>query len=181
MYLINYILDSDVDHQLDKSLRKLLSTCFTGANNEVFKTRRYYNDPPTHRWFLQERSDKLIAHVAAHEKIVILEREETKICAVAEVCVHPDHRGQGLVRILLKEAHKFMKANGFRFSALAGEAEIYESSGYKTINNLIYTNNGKIEPFPKGMVLELSAEKWPDSEVYSSWQSFLGFSKSILS
>lgn len=166
MLAIRYLPDSDVDPSLDQALRNLFSTCFTGPNSHVFAKRRYFNDPPLHRWIIRDSDELLIAHTAAHEKVIIFEDREIPICGVAEVSVHPSYRRKGFVREMIKEVHQFMRSKNLKFSALSGETEIYQSSGYRKINNLVYTNNGKIEPFPKAMVFELLNEPWPKEEVY---------------
>lgn len=49
---VHYIADADVDAELDRRIRSLLSTCFTKPEDWVFRERRYFNDPPAHRWYI---------------------------------------------------------------------------------------------------------------------------------
>lgn len=163
---ITYIPDADVDAALDAALRELLSVCFIKPGDEVFRERRYYIDPPKHRWFRTEKNGLLSAHVAAHEKTVVASGQEMTICGIAEVCVHPDYRGRGFVREILKRVHDFMRAQGIAFSALAGDAAVYTSSGYRQIRNLYYEKDGKRQQFPSAMVCELGETRWPAGEVF---------------
>src|SRR6266436_3571502 len=103
---IDYVPDSQVDAALDEQLRALLSACFTGPRNERFKAQRYCHEMPQHRWLIREPG-RVIAHVALHDKIIGSMEGDRSIGGVAEVAVHPDFRGQGLVRRLLAEGHEW--------------------------------------------------------------------------
>ncbi len=166
IYLIYYILDSQVSDSLDEALRKLISACFTKPEDIVFKTRRYFIDPPKHRWYCIDESRKILAHIAAHEKTILSQGEKMIVCGISEVCVEPDYRAQGYAKSILKDIHTFMKNEGIKFSLLSGEVGIYQSSGYRSIDNLVFRNRGKIEIFPKAMMTELNIEKWPTYEVF---------------
>ncbi|GAL02152.1 hypothetical protein JCM19237_5045 [Photobacterium aphoticum] len=65
---IEYKRDDDVDEILDKKLRTLLSTCFTGEDDAIFRTQRYAKDKPQHRYLLWNTNNELVGQVAVHEK-----------------------------------------------------------------------------------------------------------------
>ncbi|CAH1575349.1 GNAT family N-acetyltransferase [Vibrio rotiferianus] len=130
-----YLLDDEVTQELDAKLRALLSTCFTKEQDKIFQTQRYFNEMPRHRYLLWD-GDRLAAHVAAHEKQVMIDDQSFPICGIAEVCVDPGSRGQGLVKILLEAVHKDALERGDAFSVLFGLTSVYQSSGYQPINNL---------------------------------------------
>jgi len=163
---IHYIPDAQVDAKLDAALRTLLSACFTKPGDEVFRSRRYFIDPPAHRWFIRQAGGLLIAHVAAHEKTTLWREQKLTLCGIAEVCVHPNHRRQGYVRLMLAAAHDDMKQQGFDFSALCGDPDVYRSSGYFSVENLVYNPGDKIKPLPGAMVCELGEKNWPEDEVF---------------
>jgi len=102
---IEYLRDSDVDETLDRQIRSLLTRCFTGPEDVVFNERRYFHEPCARRWFLRDGLNGLIAQVALHDKEVHADEKVYRIGGVAEVCVHPDFRGRGLVKRLLGEVH----------------------------------------------------------------------------
>ena len=135
------IADDEVDATLDRALRELLSACFTKPGDEIFRTRRYYAQPPSWRWSIR-REDRLIAHVAAHDLSIragIPPRLRTRrVLGIAEVCVEPASRGAGLVREMLEVAHTFGVERGFDFAMLFGRASIYGSSGYHATNGRVH-------------------------------------------
>ncbi|WP_087025818.1 GNAT family N-acetyltransferase [Thaumasiovibrio subtropicus] len=165
---VKYILDSNVDNELDLKLRTLLSTCFVGAHNARFKTQRYYNQLPQHRWYILGDQDEVVAHIALHERTVNVNDKVIAIGGVSEVCVLPAYRGQGLVHLLLKHLHEKQKALGMAFSVLFGETEVYGSTGYQKVENLhLMAESGEWGIGDKVMVLAVNAkEKWPSGEVY---------------
>lgn len=130
-----YILDDDVTQELDAKLRSLLSTCFTKEQDKIFQTQRYFNEMPRHRYLIWD-GDTLAAHVAVHEKQVMIDDQSFPISGIAEVCVQPDSRAKGLVKLLLKAVHQDALERGDAFSVLFGRTHIYQSSGYQPINNL---------------------------------------------
>ena len=166
LHPIHYILDSQVIDSLDEALRELISACFTKPQDIVFKTRRYFIDPPKHRWYCIDESGKILAHIAVHEKTIRSQDKKMIVCGMSEVCVAPDNRGQGYVKSILKDIHTFMKNEGIKSSLVSGEVDIYQSSGYRSIDNLVFRNQGKIEKFPKAVMKELNDEKWPTHQVF---------------
>ena len=131
-----YVTDSNVSEALDLKLRILLSICFVQSQDaEIFSKQRYYNEMPQHRYMLWER-DELVAHIAVHEKEVLINGKPSAICGIAEVCVHPAHRNQGLVKHLLEKVQLDRINQGDVFSVLFGDEEVYGSSGYRCVDNL---------------------------------------------
>lgn len=172
---VEYVADASVDAVLDRSLRDLLTTCFT--KTPAFQERRYYNEPPAHRWFIRGIDGRLAAHVAVHEKQVFAGAEVIPFGGIAEVCVHPDHRGHGHVRVLLQEAHGWLKERAFPFAVLFGHAGIYTSSGYVTVENLyrdLPDEHGHVarRKTDWAMVLPLAGREWPEGEVYLPGPAF---------
>ena len=165
-----YIADASVDADMDEKIRTLLTMCFTGPQDAVFKTRRYFNDPYPHRWIIRDGRGGLAAHVGVHERRVVAEGKPLRIIGIAEVCVRPDHRGRGHVRAILCEIHAWAARQGFEFSVLFGMPEVYRSSGYKCVENLfldVRERDGRIAPKQTpAMVRELAQAPWPSAEVY---------------
>jgi predicted N-acetyltransferase YhbS len=166
---IDYIADSKVDAALDAQLRALLSACFTGPHNERFKTQRYYNEMPQHRWLIREPG-RVIAHVALHDKIIGTAAGDQRIGGVAEVAVHPDFRGRGLVQQLLAKSHDWLAAQGVPFGFLFGDWAVYKSSGYVPVKNLIRRfvperSEWVTEPISGAMVKVIGKTPWPDGEI----------------
>ena len=160
-----YIKEADVSEELDQKLRNLLSYCFVNGNDaEVFRRQRYYNEKPQHRYMLWNEND-LIAHVAVHEKQVLIDDVFYPICGIAEVCVHPNYRKKGAIKTILKRVHQARIEHGDAFSILFGDEEIYSSSGYRCVNNLKALNLSKEWAVTGHTMIHYLNRNWPDSEV----------------
>ncbi|MGR5092134.1 GNAT family N-acetyltransferase [Vibrio maritimus] len=165
---VQYIEDSSVDEQLNQALIALLSACFTKPSDARFKTQRFYNEMPQHRWYVtSDNKHHVVAHVAVHEKTVEIRGRSYPIGGVAEVCVHPDYRKKGLVKTMLTEVHQWMEQQGMHFSVLFGRDEVYGSSGYIRVTNLnVLQEDPLAQPTPvSAMVKPLHDYRWPSKPV----------------
>jgi ribosomal protein S18 acetylase RimI-like enzyme len=156
---ITRLRDEEVSDSLDRELRNLLSICFTKPEDEVFRRRRYWKEPPTYRWIMRNAGGDLIAHAAAHDKLIRVrgsvpgagESEpragetptELRVAGMAEVAVHPAARGMGHVKELLGVAHPALERMGFDFALLFGRRAVYRSSGYRIADNPIHYYDDK--------------------------------------
>lgn len=174
---VEYLKDETVDSRLDHELRSILSICFIKPHHSVFQKRRYFREPPQHRWIIRNKSGEIVAHAAVHEKTVTAGGEKFKIGGVAEVCVHPEFRGHGLVKILLSSVNKWLCSQNFPFSVLFGNPRIYSSSGYSPVDNLFHdseTDNGTTmrKQSSHAMIKQLLDKSWPLEEVSLPGLSF---------
>lgn len=171
-----YLADAAVDDILDGKIRALLTTCFTKPQDEVFKSRRYFREPYPHRWVVEAGRGNSIAHGGVHDKIVKAGGKTYRIAGIAEVCVHPDHRGQGLVRTMLQQIHRWLTRRGFVFAVLFGDPKVYASSGYVSVDNLFHDDiraNGWIRRKKiAAMVKHLSKTPWPSGRVHLPGPAF---------
>lgn len=161
--------DADVSPSLDAELRSLLVLCFP-KDQALFSRHRHYKEPPAHRWIIRDSSGRLIAHACIHDKMLGSSEGDIHIGGVAEVCVHPNARGQGLVRLLLHHIQQWLATHNFEFSVLFGDANVYSSSGYVSIPNPIQyyepaTQQWLTTPIASAMILPLSARKWPTGQI----------------
>lgn len=172
----HYLPDAAVDAARDAEIRALLTTCFTKPQDAVFHTRRYFREPYPHRWILEDARGNFIAHVGVHDKTVSTAGKTYRIAGIAEVCVHPDHRGQGHVRRMLRHIHRWLARRGFVFAVLFGDPKVYASSGYAGVDNLFHD-----EPDPGGqtrrrqiaaMAIPLSKTPWPRGRVFLPGPAF---------
>lgn len=165
-----YLADAAVDAAMDRKLRALLSTCFTKPQDKVFETRRYFTEPPAHRWIIRDENGDLAAHIAVHEKHVVSDAGVHRIAGIAEVCVHPKTRGLGHVKGILGCVHDWASSRGFVFAVLFGDPRVYRSSGYVETGNLVYEGTGPdgnaVRTSVPAMVRPLGDRPWPSGEVY---------------
>ncbi len=169
---IEYLPDYYVTYNLDRELRSLLTTCFTKPQDVVFRDRRYFREPYPHRWVMRDENYSIVAHIGVHEKQVESKGLSYRIGGIAEVCVHPDYRGKGYVRMMLKCIHVWLSEHGFAFAVLFGDTLVYRSSGYVQVTNLFL--GGSQEGWKKinGMIRDLSGTPWPSEDVYLSGPGF---------
>lgn len=162
---VTYLSDVDVDAALDKEIRDLLTACFTKPQDVVFKTRRYFREPYPHRWIIRDANGRMVAHVGLHEKMVVSAGRTYRIGGIAEVCVHPQVRGRGYVRHMLRLIDEWQVRQGLVFSMLFGDPKVYGSSGYREVGNLVYGGEEQSwTPVPV-MVKVLSKFPWPADQV----------------
>mgnify|MGYP003625087740 CR=1 FL=1 len=158
---IQYIKDSDVTAVLDKKIRTLLSGCFVkNQDAEIFSRQRFYNEMPAHRYILWDK-EHLIAHIAVHDKNVLVDGIEYAISGIAEVCVEANYRKQGLVKTLLTHVHQDRMQYGDAYSILFGDTEIYASSGYRVVNNLKALNRNKAWSVTGHTMIHALNKSWP--------------------
>jgi GNAT superfamily N-acetyltransferase len=163
---LEYIEDRNVDAALDAELRGLLSTCFTGKTNEIFQHQRFFSVMPQHRWLARSSEGQLVAHLALHDKIIGTTVGDLRVGGIAEVCVTPSHRGQGLVRQLLALSDDWMTRQGVPFGILLGKQEVYGSSGYRQADNLVRylvpsTGEWLEQSFSYFLIKPFGAIPWP--------------------
>lgn len=153
---MTYLPDAAVDGALDAELRALLGLCF---GNE-FKHKRYAFEMPPHRWLFREE-DRVVAHLAVHEKTFECDGTGVPFIGIAEVCVAPSHRNRGFVRAMLREAEAHFNVP---FAVLLGDPKVYGSSGYRPVGN-VYLFKDAAEPNPDVLVKPLGSWLWPQSAV----------------
>jgi len=169
---IEYLPDDNVTDTLDHELRGLLTTCFTKPQDVVFRDRRYFREPYPHRWVMRDENYSIVAHVGVHEKQVETEGLTYRIGGIAEVCVHPDYRGKGYVRMMLKCIHAWLSEHGFAFAVLFGDTLVYRSSGYVQVTNLFLGGSQEGWKQINGMIRDLTGTPWPIGDVHLSGPGF---------
>ena len=133
---VEYLPDATVSAADDERLRHILRTCFTGPEDqEAFRVRRYWREPPEHRWVIRSTGGQIIAHLAVHEKTIGTPAGDLSAGGVALVCTDPACRRRGYAKRLLAEADAWMGQQGLPFALLVGSAAYYASSGYFPVVN----------------------------------------------
>jgi len=158
---IQDIEDSAVGPELDGELRELLVLCFPATTQ--FRDHRHYLEPPSHRWFIRD-AGRLVGHVCLHRKTIGSPQDDLRIGGIAEVCVRPTHRGQGLVGRMLHEIHQWDNQSDFQM--LFGDERVYHSSGYQTVHNPLRYYDQKTQewitrPLDGTMIRPAAGTDWP--------------------
>ncbi len=170
--VVAYLPDATIDDALDNELRRLLTTCFTEPGDAVFQHRRYFVEPYPHRWVIRDHTDAIVAHVGVHDKHIERGGRRYRTAGIAEVCVHPDHRGRGYVKILFAHIHAWLSDQGFVFALLFGKPSIYGSCGYVEVANLKHGGDSEGWMPAGGMIKPLSKIPWPDGDVLLPGKKF---------
>lgn len=162
---IKYIKDSQVDDLLDEKIRELLSRCFTHSDETIFKHQRYFREVPTHRYLIVSNNSELIAHIAVHDKQVLIDNNPIPVAGIAEVCVDPNYRQRGCVKQLLNFVHKDIESRNMSYSILFGDKTIYQSSGYREVKNLYVKDITSINDLwqPELAMIKEITRPWPDT------------------
>jgi predicted acetyltransferase len=109
---------------------------------------------------------QVIGHLAAYERDVSIGSEALRIGMIGGVVIAPGYRGAGHSRALIGHAHAHFEAGKIPFSVLfAYEARVYESSGYKPMQNetrLFDKGAWHTFVFRGSMYAELSERPWPN-------------------
>jgi len=162
-----YVYDPSIEADLDWELRVLFAGCWPGS---MFRAKRYNAELPAHRWIVRADDQSLAAHLAIHDKLVRVDGKILRVGGVAEVCVHPAHRGKKLVSRLLASAHAWMESEGIPFSVLFGRIEVYASQGYRQIPNPCRCYNASHSAWETGatpwiLVRPLASDPWPETGI----------------
>ena len=168
---IAYLPDESITDDQDRELRGLLSLCFTKPEDAVFRTQRYFREPYPHRWVIRDERGALVAHVGVHVKEMVAGGRTYRLGGVADVCVHPAHRGQGYVRKILEQVHPWLTARGFDFAVLFGDTHVYGSSGYVNVTNFTHGSTDKPRRVT-AMVRALGSTPWPVGDVFVAGPTF---------
>jgi predicted acetyltransferase len=128
--------DDSAEVAFDRTMRALLQMCF--PKEAKFVTQRFNNQMPTRRFLIVAADGRVAAHVAVHEKVLVLPNGvEQKYCGIAEVATEEQFRKRGFVKRLLAHVHEKYRLLGYDWSILmAGSSAYYLSSGYRSVRNV---------------------------------------------
>jgi predicted N-acetyltransferase YhbS len=161
-----YLPAEDIDDATEQELRRLLSTCYTRPGDEILKEQSHFGEPYPYRWIVRDGDGVIVAHMGVVEREVVAGEDVYRVGGVAAVCVHPDCRGRGHVRVMLRDAHAWMVQHGFDFAMLFGDPRVYGSSGYVNAR-ITHEKQGSDERGQAtAMVCEITDTPWPSGPVH---------------
>lgn len=161
--IASYQPDHTVDAEMDRQLRSLLSACFTAPEHARFRKQRFFYTPYPHRWLLKMEDGQLVGHAGIHDRILRCESEEFPCAGIADVCVHPDVQGRGLLRRLLADIHAWLRGRSIPFAVLFGDEPIYRSSGYRPVQLRLEHPPAVGSQPVRAMAISLNSIAWPSN------------------
>ena len=112
-------------------IRDLLQICFASYPTG----RSYFNQLPAFRFLVYDKKI-LVGHLAVFHRVIKFDDKVTTIFGVADLCVHPDYRGQDIASELLENLESLAKENGIELILLiAKENKFYKKNGFKIYSN----------------------------------------------
>jgi predicted acetyltransferase len=160
MELLEFAPD-DLGGDLASRIHELLSDAWPDKG-DYYRTR----GAPTTVVILR-RASHVLAHVGVYERQVAIGGELLEIGMLGGVVVAPDQRRKGHSRILVRHAHERLRSRHIPFSILfANEPRVYDSSGYKLMENATRFIDGDGTPktfvYRGSMYAELAQRRWPN-------------------
>ena len=118
-------------------------------------------------WHLARRENAVVAISRSFPRIVADEfGRHFPVLALASVCTHPEHRGQGLGRSMVTAAWSRLNP-GLPVSFFqTGVPAFYEKMGARHVRNSLCNGKGDSQPFwePYAMIYPANAP-WPESKI----------------
>ena len=102
-YMARVLNESDITIEIDRRIREVLIECFAHRIDEFGKCRWLNGNVPDFT-VVAECRGKVVGHTAAIEKMITTGGKSVRTCGIANVCVTAEHRGKGVVDIILKAA-----------------------------------------------------------------------------
>ena len=162
------------DASLVQRIDTLLHSSFGGdagsADGESAVTEAFPGQEPTCRFLLMHGSTTVAGHLAAYEREVVIGDDRCLLGMIGDVAVEKAFRRQGHSKKLVQAAHDYFFGKSIPFSVLfAFEPEVYESSGYRLMENEIYfldaDNVWNTFVYRGSMYCELGDQRWPNRKI----------------
>ena len=123
-----WALSPEDEAQIAHLLARAFSTDFGG---------RSYHQQRHHLRLIHRAQGRIIGHIALLFRAVRLGDALIDVAGLAEVCTHPDHRGQGIAQALLQAAIAEAAASHASHLLLFGNANLYSGNGFQCQTNLL--------------------------------------------
>jgi predicted N-acetyltransferase YhbS len=150
--------------ELEAKVQALLDKAFPGASSGNGDYYLLHGVPDC--ILLARDAHGVVGHLALYRRQVKIGDEGLEIGMIGAVAVAPDHRRRGLCRLLLQQAHDWLRARSTPFSILfAFEPGVYLSSGYRLMRNETHFRDvdgaWKTFVYRGSMSAELAGRPWP--------------------
>ncbi len=117
--------------KFQKTISKLLGICFS----QYPARKTYLSQLPDFRLLWVSDDGALVGHLAAEHRIMNANGAPVKVFGVADLCVLPEFRNQGIASALLREVESLGKENRIEFVVLAaGDQTWFARRGYLPVD-----------------------------------------------
>ena len=152
------IAESQIDALLDERIRNTLCRCFPAARDTFSVSRAWHGSSPAWTVLTIAADDAIAGHVGIVDRTIQAADKHLRVGGIQNVCVTPEHRGQGLLdRILTRTlCHIFDEGMdaGLLFCTEA-LVKVYARYGWRLLEGASVcriTENGDGAPLPSGSV-----------------------------
>jgi GNAT superfamily N-acetyltransferase len=165
--------ESQIDGELDASIRKSLCICFPWHRHFYENLRPWHGITPMFTVFLEKDSD-IIAHAAIVDTRIKIDNRPFRVAGLQNVFVIPAYRKKGVSDIILQsamtEAEKYDFDFGLLFTSYDPVLKVYARNGWSEIENQDFykIENGKTSCFPPDkhkMFYPLKLKSFPEGTV----------------
>jgi predicted N-acetyltransferase YhbS len=137
MTIPRLIDEKNITPQEDTEIRSLLCAAFPKDANVFSKTRAWNGSGPSYSSIIEQPDERgykqIIAHIGVVDRTITVGTQKIKTAGIQNVSVHPQHRGQGLTEITMKQAMTEAAKRNFDLGLLfcgEGVAKLYTRLGW---------------------------------------------------
>jgi aminoglycoside 2'-N-acetyltransferase I len=153
----------------------LLVSSFSGASAEHFRTSSYWGPRPTHRLWLEDQNNAIVAHLDLETRTIQVGDDDVLVAGIGEVATAPHLQGSGIGRRLMAELQQVLQSDvPVSFGILqCGDQVIgfYETTGWQRIDapvRAIHPDSGQWETITNNVLITpgtLPVTAWPEGPV----------------
>lgn len=169
--------ERDLSPARAEEIRRLQEAAFPGTPE--FRVQRWYHTPEAgdDLWFGARREGRLIGSARlVHRRIDTVGRA-LDVGGIANVCSHPDARGQGAAAACMEAAQRYIASGGrvdFGLLFCSEARGFYEKLGWRTVENPLYIRDPHgdrqrthASPTEYAMIFpgRQGFEQWPDGAI----------------
>jgi GNAT superfamily N-acetyltransferase len=127
---------------------------------------------PHFNFIARRQGGTLVSYTGLVWRRILVGGQAVTVGGIGGVATHPDHRGQGYARQLLKTAADYMRQDGrYEFALLFcydAKVSYYTGLGYELINNepfYILSRGKRLKYTDNRLMMPLTHRAWPSGEV----------------
>lgn len=129
---IERYIKHEIQTELHSQITELRNACFPDYQRE----RSYYKQIP-HLRFLAYSNETLIGHLGIDHRVMTFNHITHSVFGIIDLCVHEDHRRQGLGQKLLSSAEVLaMRSDIDVMVLLADDVRLYEQNGFMNVDTV---------------------------------------------